>query len=164
MARNVPTEIILLEIANGLKTIISDGNLDKKISGLYALNEDEQKKFEDAQATIVQADQLKANLAAEAANYSDVSARLAKAEQQEGINNNSLTIIEDAKKDIEASRQKNEEDAKANENKATELSKYESDLDERDIELAKAKDEISELRTELQTRLNNIAAAAGVAA
>ena len=60
--RNTQTDLVLLQIAEGLQNLAKNPDLSKSIAEAYALSEVEKAKADEAQAFIAQADQLRAEL------------------------------------------------------------------------------------------------------
>lgn len=100
MARNLPTELILLEIAQGLQTLAKNPDLSKTITDAYALNEAEQKKADEAKILMASADQLRAELKAREDAIANIDERIAEAKGIEASNEALIIALDKRKADL----------------------------------------------------------------
>ncbi len=93
MARNIHTNLILLEIAEGLKEIIKNPNLEQAIKDAYSLSEAEKTAAEDARAIIDSAAEQLADIEKKKAELAVIDDRIAEANKLELFNENTLKDI-----------------------------------------------------------------------
>lgn len=136
-SRGAQTDVLLLEIAQGLANLQKDTNLSKKIKDAYALNEAEQKAFEDAQETI-----------------SKSASFLAEIEKKKS----ELASVEDRIKAAVAVEEKNKSDAKDLDVRAGEITKLEKDLISRVAEIEKKEKSLMDWENLLVVREESIKA------
>ncbi len=160
MARNVPTELILLEFIDGMKTIISNPDLSATIKNAYALSEDEKAAAIAAQDYIAKAATLKSDLEAQAAKYADVETRIAEAEKLEAYNADTLRDIEKQRADIAVQQNKNIAAAQANKDKEMAIINDRAILESDKILVESSKKEIDKTKSDLKKRTDAIKAQA----
>jgi DNA repair exonuclease SbcCD ATPase subunit len=143
-SRGTTTEILLMEIADGLSSLIKQPDLSNKIKEAYALNEAEQKAFEEAKATLSQAESLRAEITQKATKYQDIETK---------IKENTL-LLEDIKK----SRSELMAINKINESTKNDLEAEKKALDEVSTALDKRQQKLDEFATALSAQATEIEA------
>lgn len=103
MARNLPTELILLEIASGLKNLIKDPKLDEAIKSAYALSESEKNNAEEARQIIAKSKDFLADIEKQKSQYADVEERIKQAKDIEAQNAATAEGLASKERDIEKS-------------------------------------------------------------
>lgn len=129
--RNVPTELILLQIAEGLQALVSNKDLGSTIKKAHALNEAEAQKLKEAYETISNAETIRNELKKREDSLADVAERIAKAEMLEAANADTLAGIRGHYKDIEARAKQNIADAEDNIKERGRLEKLTASLEKR---------------------------------
>jgi hypothetical protein len=154
MARNVQTNLVLLEIAEGLKKFIQDPNLEASIKEAYALTESEKANVAAAQKTLDDAEKLLADIAKRESELGDINKRINEANAIEELNKQALAKITAENKALDAREKllKQKEEAikisfDESEIKKAELVKLEATLKAKNDELI-----------EYESRLNRAAA------
>lgn len=150
--RNIPTQLVMLEIAEGLKALIADKDLSKSIAEAYALSEEEQKKAEDAKAIIASADALMANIKKKEESLAIVDERIKKAEKLEKANTEALKSINKERVVLNAQAVANKTEAEANKKEAERLSGVSADLDARAEAVTKGEAELAEAKADFKRR------------
>lgn len=102
MARNVPTELILLEIAAGLSNLAKNPNLDESIKAAHALTEAEKVKADEARAYIDSSAEIKADLDKQREELSIIDDRLAEVKKIEAFNEDTLRSIAKSNAELKA--------------------------------------------------------------
>ena len=109
MARNVPTELILLEIAEGLQSLAKNPDLSQRIKDAYALSEGEKSQAEEARAIIAKSKEFLDDLEKQKSQYADIEERIKQAERIEQVNNLSAKFLAKEKSEAERLIAKNSE-------------------------------------------------------
>ncbi len=143
MARNINTQLVLLEIAEGLKEFIKNPNLEQSIKDAHALTEFEQNKLNEARKIMENADALLADMVKREDFLKSTQERVLQAEKLEELNQNTLREISRQESILSTENAKNEEvildisNSLSNlDAKRSELSKYEDALNIRSRELS----------------------------
>lgn len=154
MARNVQTNLVLLEIAEGLKKFIQDPNLEQSIKEAYALTEQEKENLAKAQKTLDDADALLADIAKRESELADINKRINEANAIEESNKNQLKDINKLLSQLEAKEKQLEE-------KEKQIAKSFDDSEIKKAELVKLEASLKDKNNELieyEARLNRAAA------
>ncbi len=156
--RNTPTEIILLQIAEGLQSIIKNPDLSQTIKDANALLESEKLKAEDARQLIAQADAIREELKKREDALSIVNDQICQAEKLENFNSDTLREIAKKNADLDKKANQNLDDFKSNQIEKQELSDLRASLDERALFLKNSENEITDMKNDLIKRANNMKA------
>lgn len=156
--RNIPTELVILEIAQSLKSLISNPDLSKTIKNAYALADDEKAKAIEARGIIAQSAQFLADLEKQKSAFSDANERIEKANSAEKANADILKIIADKKTEVDNIAKKNNADAKANKAEIQRLEALSIALDDRAAALKISEDQVADMRINLKNRAKDIKA------
>lgn len=136
--RNTPTELVLLQIAEGLQNLAKNPDLSKTIKDAYALSEDEKAKSEEARAVIVQSDKFLADLKAQKDALADIEERISEAEKLENFNADTLKSIRQQQSENAQYEARNDTVAGANEKKSSELDAREKFILSREAKIHEA--------------------------
>jgi hypothetical protein len=156
MPRNTQTNLVLLEIAQGLKELAKNPSLESSIKEAYELTEGEKLAYENALQTIANAESIKAELQAREDAIADIDKRIAEAEKLEAFNEDTLKSIQKQNSEIARAASKNAEDAVKNQKSLDEIEAKEAEFA---IKLAALNDKEAALN-EYESRLNKAASAA----
>lgn len=136
------TNLVLLEIANGLSALIKDPELAIKLDSAYKINDQMKIDLENAQKTIEAAATAKIEIAKQKAELVSVEDKIKIAKEIEQSNKKLSEDIAKKEKDIKAAQQeikkgKSELDALglSIENKMKELEKFADSLKEREARI-----------------------------
>lgn len=148
------TELVLMEIAEGLSSLMKNPDLSEKISAAYAFNESERQQLEEARNIIATADDVRAQLEEKAKEYDDIGTRIEKEVALKRANEQLLESVKQERQVHETMRVKNE-------NKSNELQGYAKELDKKEQRLAAwqsdlevAQQEIDKQRAEIKNALD----------
>lgn len=150
--RNTPTELVLLQIAEGLQTLAKNPDISAAIKDAYALSESEQKKADEARQIIASADAILADIKKREDALSHVEERIKEAEKLECFNADTLDSIRKQQAKIDSQEKINIANAKANEDESVRLKNISDALDDRADALANAEDNLAEARADLKKR------------
>lgn len=150
--RNIPTQLVMLEIAEGLKTLIADKDLSKSISEAYALSDAEQKKAEEAKVIIASADSIRAELKAKEDTLADIDKRIEEAEKLEISNADMLKSIAKERSLLSAQKAALLTDSDANKKEALRLNNISAELDTRAEALTEGENELAEAKADFKRR------------
>lgn len=152
--RNLPTELVLLKIAEGLQTLVADKNLSNVIKDAYALSSAEQKKAEEARDIIARADEIRADFKKREDALANIDERIAIAESLEKSNEDIAKSLEKKRSDLAVEERKNIADASINQIEKDRLDSLQQFLDERASALADSEAENNALKADLKRRAN----------
>lgn len=152
MARNVPTELILLQIAEGLQTLAKNPDLSQIIKDANALSEAEKAKADDARATIANADQLLSDLKKKEDALADIGTRIAEAEKLENFNADTLRDISKRQNELNTQTQNNQVTASDNEKERRRLEEWQETLEDREDAVKLSEIESGQIKAELKNR------------
>lgn len=158
MARNVQTDLILLEIAEGLRSLSTDNDLSQKIKDAHALSDAEKAKADEARAVIAQAEQLRAELKQRENALVDVNTRVAEAKKIEDFNEDTLKKIAAIKNELDAQKDRNFQDAKKNDEERQRLEKVNDSVEVRESKVAEDEKEIAAIKADLKKRADAVQA------
>lgn len=160
MARGTNTDLILLQIAEGLQSLAKNPDLAQKIKDSYALNEAEQKQYEDALATIAKAEQITTDQAKREAAIVDVNILIAKQEKIEAFNDDTAKELSRQSMALQAQASQNAKDAADNAKEDTRLHNVSAALDDRAENLKEAEAQLAADQADLNRRITAINAQA----
>lgn len=153
--RNVPTELVILEIAESLRRLIGNPDLSKIIKDAYALSEDEKAKSEEAKKIIARADQLFASLEEKEKAYSDIDTRIAKAKEAETVNEKTLFVIKHRQAEIDRLAKENSKNALENKKENDRLEMFKSALDSRAEQIKASEEKATRVKENMKKRAAN---------
>src|ERR1700748_738562 len=105
--RNTPTELVLLQIAEGLKSLIKNPDISEIVRKTYTLSEEEKAKAEEARLYMAQVDGIRKQIDSDKAKYDDVLQRIARAEALEAFNEDTLKTISKRSQELDAKEKAN---------------------------------------------------------
>lgn len=155
--RNVPTELVLLQIAEGLQNLAKNPDLSKNIANAYALSKSEETKLNDARTLIANAAQIKAEFEKRENALKVVDERIAQAINQETQNTNTLKLITQKKNELDAQGRKNDTDSAANEAEKERLADLAESLENQQEELRIAQSDVDKIKSDLKRRSDAVA-------
>lgn len=156
--RNLPVDIILMEIAQGLQTLIQNKDLNATIASAYALSDAEKAKAEQAAATIAQADDLLAGIKKKEDEFSSVNERLKAAQDLEAKNAEDLKTIAIKERDTASQQSENVANALANEAEKKRLAAIKDALIAKEADLNNSLQDVENTKAALKKRSDKIKA------
>lgn len=135
-------ELTLMEIAEGLRSLINNPDLSGKIKEVYNLNEAEQKAVEEARDLITNADVIRAEIAEKSKAYIDIGERI---KQENLIKASNLEILENIKKGREEIAKK---EAQLNKSRA-DLESFANTLTDKEVKLNARKEELDNIQEDI---------------
>lgn len=154
--RNVQTELVLLQIAQGLQSLVKNPDLSKSIKAYYELSETEKNQAEEARLLISKAGELRAELQRKEAEIGDVTTLIAQQKAIEKSNKERGEALNKLQGDLERQAEKNEIAAEANRQEAKRLESVAVALSARESRIKKDEEEIVQTRADLKKRADNI--------
>lgn len=150
--RNTPTELVLLEIAQGLQTLSKSTDLSKVITDAYGLKDSEIAKANDARAVIAKSDLFLADLKAKQDALADINERISVAQALDAKNKATQDDIAKRQGDLTIQAKKNADDAKANDTRSGALDKRERDVTARETAIKTTETDIQNTKADLKRR------------
>ncbi len=156
--RNIPTELVLLQIAEGLQTLVKNPDLSKIIQDTYTLMDSERTKADESRQIIANADKFLAGLKSKQDALANIDERISEAEKLENFNSDSLREIAKEKAKIIKDAQKNADDAVANAQEKKRLDGIAIDLQSKLKDAKEKEDRIKRTKDILKKRSEIMAA------
>lgn len=150
--RNTSTDLVLLQIAEGLQNLAKNPDLSKTITDAYALSEAERKTADESREFIAKADTLRAELKQREDAIADINERIAKAESVEAFNGDTFKLLNTKQNELDNQQKANEVVANANKAAQTELDKFQDLLDERESALLEGERNLEISKADLKKR------------
>jgi len=158
--RNIPTELILLEIVDGIQSLMKNPELLQSIRDAYAFSQVEKEKYEQALEVMKNADQFLADVKKKEEAYLNVEDRIAQAEQLAKSNFDAGKELERVRSLNERQAYLNDQDAEKNLLEAKRLSDFEIALNKREAKLNQERDELEKQKSDLKKRADIVSATA----
>lgn len=160
MARNLPTELILMEIAQGLKNF--DGKtLEKEIKCAYGLIESESKQADEARAFIQKAKDIQADFDKQKEELDSIHRVKKEANDAIFTMQAEAAILEKKRLDVETASASLKQREIAVEKEKSSFLKWEAQLNQREIDMRGQEQTINEERESIKQRAKAIAKLAG---
>lgn len=150
--RNTPTELILLQIAEGLQSLAKNPDLSKTIKEAYALSEAEKSKADEARAIIAQADQFTADLKRKQDALVDIDTRIAEAKKIEAYNEDEAKRLSILSNEISGREKAVKLVEAANEDRTKRLMDFQAELNAREVDLDDKAGEVAKGKADLKKR------------
>ncbi len=130
MRNTPPTELMILEMAQGFQSLIKNPDLSKIIEDTYGLMDSQREKVREAEDIIRRADEFIADLNKKAEAYADIKQKISAAEKIESDNEETLKLISRRQRELDDQQERNKLDGEANKAEEKRLSVLKDALEE----------------------------------
>ena len=156
--RNVPTELVLLQIAEGLKSLVENPDLSQIIKDAYSLSESEKAKADEARQLISEADSIRAELKKKEDDLLVINGRIKDAEKLEAFNADTLADIKARERALSGEKEANRILAEKTMQEKKRLDAFSASLLEQAQEQKALQKELDDMRKKLNEKIAKIQA------